>query len=294
MALDEASVGCRSDTIRGLHARPDAARGPVGNLVCLPRGVGTVALSALYEGAVIVPLDCSVDEVAPAVKEFTGVIRCFKVGLPLIAAGAAAAAAEMIAATGALVMYDGKFHDIPSVVRRAVEQLSSARVDLVTVHCAGGRPMLDAAVEAAARQPDPLLLVGVTVLSSLSASDWHRITGGSGSRQSAVLRLVEDACASGLHAFVCAPDSVEVVRAVAGPDALIITPGIRLDQEGRDDHAAVVTPEGAVRRGANAFIAGRPVLHPPPGVTRRDAAILLQERAQAAFDTQANARTGGS
>src|SRR5258705_9138830 len=94
-----------------------------------------------------------------------------KIGNQLFTAGGPAAVKE-VAALGAGIFLDLKFHDIPNTVAGAV--LSSAAmtgVQLVNVHALGGKAMLEAAVQGiSAGVPmgaDPPRFLAVTGLTSM-------------------------------------------------------------------------------------------------------------------------------
>ena len=92
-----------------------------------------------------------------------------KVGLQLYTAAGPEVVREL-RARERRVFLDLKLHDIPNTVAGAVASASALGVDLLTIHAGGGRAMLRAAVEAAASSPS-LRLLGVTVLTSLSAEN---------------------------------------------------------------------------------------------------------------------------
>ncbi len=68
---------------------------------------------------------------------------------------------------GHRIFLDLKLHDIPNTVRKAMRVLSSLDVDMVNVHAAGTRAMMEAAREGLTR-PDGSrpLLIAVTQLTS--------------------------------------------------------------------------------------------------------------------------------
>ncbi|HRW61330.1 MAG TPA: orotidine 5'-phosphate decarboxylase, partial [Defluviicoccus sp.] len=49
------------------------------------------------------------------------------------------------------------------------------------------------------------------------------------------------------------------IRKAVGPDFLIVTPGIRLEGSAMDDQERVMTPEHAIRAGADHIVVGRPI-----------------------------------
>src|SRR6185295_12238870 len=74
---------------------------------------------------------------------------------------------------GVRVFLDLKWHDIPNTVAGGVTAARELSVSLATVHCLGGRAMLDAAVAAAGDLP----LAGVTVLTSHDAAAFAQVVG---------------------------------------------------------------------------------------------------------------------
>ena len=112
-----------------------------------------------------------------------------------------------LVARGFNVFLDLKFHDIPNTVAGACAAATRLGVWMLSVHASGGRAMLRAAreaVDAAAESPDraPPLLIGVTVLTSLSDGELREI-GHTGSAATEVLALAQLARACGLDGVVC-------------------------------------------------------------------------------------------
>ncbi|MBI1723548.1 MAG: orotidine-5'-phosphate decarboxylase [Gemmatimonadetes bacterium] len=158
---------------------------------------------------------------------------------------------------GKRVFLDLKWHDIPNTVAGAVAAAGALGVTLATVHLSGGARMLAAA--AGARR-DGLRLVGVGVLTSLGAAEYADIVGRPVedlAREQC--RLVERGMAAGLDGFVTAAAEAPALRRVAGPDALLVVPGIRRADDAAADHNRIATPAMAIRAGADLLVVGRPV-----------------------------------
>jgi orotidine-5'-phosphate decarboxylase len=180
-----------------------------------------------------------------------------KVGKELFVA-AGPAIVEALHQRGYEVFLDLKFHDIPNTVAGACRAAAQLGVWMVNVHASGGAAMMHAAREAMAGFAQPPLLIGVTVLTSLSDADLAAI-GYAGTAGENVERLARLAAASGLDGVVCSAEEAALLRSALGPGFVTVTPGIRLPGGAKGDQARVVTPADAVRKGAHYLVIGRPV-----------------------------------
>jgi len=170
-------------------------------------------------------------------------------------------------AGGVPLFLDLKFHDIPNTVAGALRAAVHLRPAFVNVHAAGGRAMLEAAVQAAAEGaedadvPRPQLLA-VTVLTSLGEADLREI-GQSGPVSDQVVRLAHLAQSCGLDGVVCSPREIAALRAACGPDFVLVVPGIRPPWAAAGDQKRVTTPVAALAAGADYLVIGRPVTGAP-------------------------------
>lgn len=180
----------------------------------------------------------------------------YKVGLELYTRAGPPLIAEL-RQRGARVFLDLKLHDIPNTVARAVEAAAAMEVDLLTLHATGGSAMMEAAVEAADGSLD---LLAVTVLTSLGASDVEEIWGRElHSVREEVVRLAGLARDAGVHGVVSSAQEARDLRRLLGPEAHVVTPGIRLAGGDTHDQNRIATPEAAVRDGASHLVIGRAV-----------------------------------
>jgi orotidine-5'-phosphate decarboxylase len=174
---------------------------------------------------------------------------------------------------GKRVFLDLKWHDIPNTVARAVGLAGELGVSLATVHLAGTTRMLEAAVRA---KSGALRLAGVGVLTSLDADQFAEAVGRPvKDLAEEQRRLVRIGVSVGLDGYVSAVSEAPAVRAVAGPRALIVVPGIRRAADGAGDQARTATPREAVRAGADLLVVGRPVT--AAADPRREAEAIIQE-----------------
>ena len=200
----------------------------------------------------------SVERARPAALAVREAVGMLKVGLELfLAAGPAAIA--LGAEAGRPVFLDLKLHDIPETVERAVARASSLGARMLTVHAAGGPAMLRGAVERARKEARGLEIAAVTVLTSLDARDLGAI-GVSGDVAFQVEKLGRLAWNEGVRTFVCSPHEAALLRKSLGPEATLVTPGVRAPSASRpDDQKRTMTAREAVAQGADWVVVGRPI-----------------------------------
>jgi orotidine-5'-phosphate decarboxylase len=226
---------------------------------------------------IIVPLDFPSADLALAFAARLDPKLCrVKVGKELFVAEGPAVIAKL-QERGFEVFLDLKFHDIPNTVAGACRSAARLGVWMLNVHASGGEAMLRAAresVEAVARPP---LLIAVTILTSLADVDLARV-GYVGSLNENVERLARLARACGLDGVVCSAQEAPLIRRATGEDFTLVTPGIRLESDTRDDQARVVTPREAVRLGADYLVIGRSITQSAdPGATLESIRQSLEE-----------------
>jgi len=156
------------------------------------------------------------------------------------------------------VFLDLKFHDIPNTVAKACAAAAELGVWMVNVHAQGGPAMMQAASEAIANSVHKPLLIGVTILTSMSHDDLRAI-GLQGSAEENVMRLAKLAQDSGLDGVVCSPMEVLALRDRLNPNFKLVTPGIRPAGSSKDDQKRVMTPKTALAAGSNYIVIGRPI-----------------------------------
>jgi orotidine-5'-phosphate decarboxylase len=181
----------------------------------------------------------------------------FKIGLQLFTAEGPGLVRDLVS-SGRRVFLDLKLHDIPNTVAAAVRSAAELRVDMLTVHAAGGSKMLRAAAEAAAASAHPPLVLAVTVLTSMADEDVQEV-GVSGRAMDQVLRLANLAKSASCGGVVASPQEVGQLRQALGAGFAIVTPGIRPAGADRGDQARIATPAEAIRAGASHLVIGRPI-----------------------------------
>lgn len=235
------------------------------------------------ENPIIFSLDVeSLEEARRFVELLEGLVWGFKVGKGLFTAAGPEVVQEVIKKWGRRVFLDLKFHDIPTTVSQAVAAAVNLGVAMLNVHCLGGRGMMEAAAEAAKKEAEkrgvfPPLVLGVTILTSLTQADLKEV-GITEALEDEVVRLALLAKEAGLDGVVASPQEVAVVRRACGEGFFIVTPGVRPVGEQHHDQARVMTPAGAIRSGADYLVIGRPIREAAdPAAAAR--AILAEVRA---------------
>ncbi len=211
---------------------------------------------------IVFPLDLpTVETAAQYVRQLSGCVGMFKVGLELFVRGGARIIQIIRDESDAKIFLDLKLHDIPETVRRAMEQIAGWQVAFTTVHCGENPAMLEAAVTGSGGNVGVL---GVTVLTSVSAEDIRH--SGFESRYSdnladLVLKRAEMAQIAGCAGIVCSGHEVKMIKQRFGSGFVTMVPGIRpqWSVSATDDQKRVVTPGAAIENGADYLVIGRPI-----------------------------------
>ena len=161
------------------------------------------------------------------------------------------------------IFLDLKLHDIPNTVCKAVIPLvQKIKPYMMTLHATGGGVMMQKVVNTLAeisKNERPLLL-GVTVLTSLDSKSLIEL-GWSADVNQNVIQYALLCKKSGLDGIICSALEIEKVRQVCGDKFRIVTPGIRVKNNNKDDQARVVTPEDAFNKGTDYIVIGRPIMN---------------------------------
>jgi orotidine-5'-phosphate decarboxylase len=220
----------------------------------------------MKENPIIVALDYeSPHEAWELVLRLGDRINFYKVGMELYAS-AGMDFVRKLRAQGKDVFLDMKFYDIPETVRRAVCQVARSGARFLTVH--GSDPVMRAAVEG--RGTSDLKLLGVSVLTSFDLQDIQDLGYPCEVADLVDLR-VRKSLEVGVDGVVISPLDAARVRAIAGPDLILVTPGVRSAGSGKGDQKRVATPAEAIRDGADYLVMGRQitrVIDPAAAVAR--------------------------
>ena len=156
------------------------------------------------------------------------------------------------------VFLDLKLHDIPNTVASACKSASSLGAWMMTLHASGGSEMLHAAHKAIEGENHKTKLVAVTMLTSLDQKQLQ-LMGIQQSSGNYVMQLVDIALQADVDGIVCSAHETQAIRNKWGHDPIIVTPGIRLSEDEKDDQSRVANPQQARSFGSNYFVVGRPI-----------------------------------
>ena len=179
---------------------------------------------------------------------------------------------------GHRVFLDLKLHDIPNTVRASMRVLSGLGADMVNLHAAGTRAMMEAALEGLTR-PDgtrPILLAVTQLTSTDEARMQQELLIGESLEQT-VVHYAQNAAAAGLDGVVCSPLEAGRIHAACGAGFLTVTPGVRFAGGDVGDQKRVTTPAQARALGSDYIVVGRPITRAddPAAAWRRCCAEFL-------------------
>ncbi len=201
----------------------------------------------------------SKEETLAFLDKFSGKKPYVKIGMELFYAAGPEIVRE-IKARGHQIFLDLKLHDIPNTVKKAMAVLSRLDVDMMNLHAAGTKAMMEAALEGVTR-PDGSrpLVIAVTQLTSTSQERMQEELLIGAPMDETVMHYAANAAAAGLDGVVCSPMEAGKVHETCGKAFLTITPGIRFADGDKGDQVRVTDPAKAKEIGSDYIVVGRPI-----------------------------------
>ena len=209
---------------------------------------------------VIIACDfASAEETLAFLDRFEGRKPFVKIGMELYYA-AGPDIVRAIKERGHRIFLDLKLHDIPNTVKKAMRVLSQLDADMVNVHAAGTRAMMEAALEGLTRPGGTRpLLIAVTQLTSTGEAQMRDELLIGRPMEEVAAAYAANAKAAGLDGVVCSPLEAGRIHAVCGGEFLTVTPGVRFAGAQKDDQTRITTPAGAKELGSDYIVVGRPI-----------------------------------
>lgn len=226
-----------------------------------------VALTRAEAAAkVMVALDYPNAAAAEQLLEQINGIPCYiKVGMQLYYA-AGPDFVEKLKSRGFHIFLDLKMHDIPNTVKGGASSIAALGVDMFNVHAAGGKAMMEAAMEGvslAGSSDNRPTVIAVTQLTSTSQLVMNEEIGIPGTVEDTVIHYARLAKQAGLDGVVASPTEVVAIKAACGSWFQTVTPGIRPAGAALNDQTRIMTPGEALRQGTDFMVIGRPITAAP-------------------------------
>ena len=154
------------------------------------------------------------------------------------------------------IFLDLKLNDIPNTCAAAINSLRDLKnISYLTVHTNGGLDMLKAVKKVSKKINNKIKILGVTVLTSFSSSSIRKI-GHTRSIKELVKKQAELSKLAKLDGIVCSGYEAKFIKKIC-KNMEIITPGIRLPGDKKQDQKRVMTPKEAFNNGATSVVMGR-------------------------------------
>ena len=152
---------------------------------------------------------------------------------------------------------DLKLNDISATAKAAINSIKDLkRCRYITIHANGGLEMMKAVKKEAGKTNKNLKILGVTVLTSLNNKSLKE-TGHTKNINQIVKKQASLIKKSGCHGIVCSAQEAKFVK-MKYKNLFVVTPGIRLPGDKKDDQSRVVTPFDAfIKNKADAIVMGR-------------------------------------
>ena len=208
---------------------------------------------------IILALDTSdLNEAIDIAKKVKDKIFTFKLGLEFFNANGKEGIKKFNEIGIDNLMLDLKLKDIPETVYKAIKALDNINFGFITIHGQGGKKLIENAKKAANEINSKPKIMMVTILTSLSDDDLKDM-----GNDNTVIEQVEKLAKLAKEmevGIVCSGHEAKIVRKIIGKDLLIFTPGIRMNDDNKNDQKRICTPLESIKNGANKIIMGRSLI----------------------------------
>ena len=154
---------------------------------------------------------------------------------------------------------DLKINDIPQTALAAIDSLRDLKkCKYITVHANGGLEMLKATKKKARAINKDLKVLAVTILTSLNNKSLKEM-GYTKSVEKLVLKQTSLIKKSGCDGIVCSAQEAKMVRKKF-KKLFIVTPGIRLPGDNKNDQSRVMSPNDAFKNKVSGVVIGRSLI----------------------------------
>jgi len=156
------------------------------------------------------------------------------------------------------LMLDIKIKDIGQTAYKAIKALNDIEFGFLTVHGQGGKEMIEKAKKAANEIKSKPSIMMVTILTALDDNDLKDM-GNNNTVIEQVEKLAKLARDMDVG-VICSGQEAKIVRKIIGPNLPIFTPGVRMNDDNKNDQKRVCTPLESINNGADKIIMGRSLI----------------------------------
>ena len=156
------------------------------------------------------------------------------------------------------LMLDIKIKDIGQTAYKAIKALNDIEFSFLTVHGQGGKEMIEKAKKAANEIKSKPTIMMVTILTALDDNDLKDM-GNNNTVIEQVEKLAKLARDMNVG-VICSGQEAKIVRKIIGPNLPIFTPGVRMNDDNKNDQKRVCTPLESINNGADKIIMGRSLM----------------------------------
>jgi len=156
------------------------------------------------------------------------------------------------------LMLDIKIKDIGQTAYKAIKALNDIEFGFLTVHGQGGKEMIEKAKKAANEIKSKPTIMMVTILTALDDNDLKDM-----GNNNTVIEQVEKLAKLARDmkvGVICSGQEAKIVRKIIGPNLPIFTPGVRMNDDNKNDQKRVCTPLESIDNGADKIIMGRSLI----------------------------------
>lgn len=197
------------------------------------------------------------DELFNFLKPFDGYNPYLKIGMEIFYKEGPSLVKEL-KSKGFKIFLDLKLHDIPNTVEKAMKNIAELGVEITNVHAGGGIKMMEAARRGldSCEQGKNTKLIAVTQLTSTSQEVLENELLINKPMNEVVKQYALNAKKANLDGVVCSPLEAPIIKELG---LLSVTPGIRFNDDSKDDQKRVATPSLAKELGSSYIVVGRSI-----------------------------------
>lgn len=166
---------------------------------------------------------------------------------------------EYLASKNKKVFLDLKFHDIPNTTAMASLFAAKQNIFMFNVHTSGGKKMMEKTVEEIKKINKNNLIIGVTVLTSLSENDIKNMFSSNLALKDLAVNWAKLGKEAGLDGVVCSPKEANIIKKECGENFITVCPGVRPKWADINDQERTMTPKEAIENGCDYIVVGRPI-----------------------------------